>query len=91
MITKAEWKGIRGSQPAPDQIMISIKGDAAHAMSIRWRTDTTVNEDSTLSAYRKQGFDQEQECPLCGEQECEEKEQADGGSCGVQQGAGGDD
>ncbi len=56
MITKAEWKGIRGSQPSPDQIMISIKGDAAHAMAIRWRTDTTVTEGYAL--YREKGTEE---------------------------------
>jgi hypothetical protein len=42
VITKQEWKNIRGSKASPDQIMLSIKGDAAHSMTVRWRTDTTV-------------------------------------------------
>lgn len=53
MITKAEWKNIRGSSPAPDQIMLSIKGDAAHSMTVRWRTDTTVK--SGYVSFRKLG------------------------------------
>ncbi len=53
VITKAEWKNIRGSKPQPDQIMLSIKGDAAHSMTVRWRTDTTVNEGFAL--YREKG------------------------------------
>ena len=53
MITKAEWKNIRGSKPQPDQIMLSIKGDAAHSMTVRWRTDTTINEGFAL--YREKG------------------------------------
>lgn len=53
MITKAEWKKIRGSLPSPDQIMLSIKGDAAHSMTVRWRTDLTVENGYAL--YRKLG------------------------------------
>ena len=53
MITKAEWKNIRGSQPQPDQIMLSIKGDASHSMTVRWRTDITVDEGFAL--YREKG------------------------------------
>ncbi len=51
MITKAEWKNIRGSQPQPDQIMLSIKGDASRSMTVRWRTDTTVETGYAL--YRE--------------------------------------
>ncbi len=53
MITKDEWKNIRGSSPAPDQIMLSIKGDAAHTMTVRWRTDITASDGYAL--YRKKG------------------------------------
>ncbi len=53
MITKAEWKTIRGSQPQPDQIMLSIKGDASRSMTVRWRTDTTVENGYAL--YREKG------------------------------------
>lgn len=53
MITKAEWKNIRGSSPKPDQIMLSVKGDAAHSMTVRWRTDTTV--ESGYALYRAEG------------------------------------
>lgn len=53
MITKEDWKGIRGSSAAPDQIMLSIKGDAARSMTVRWRTDITVNSGYAL--YRKKG------------------------------------
>jgi hypothetical protein len=53
VITKEEWKNIRGSSPAPDQIMLSIKGDAAHSMTVRWRTDITVTEGYAL--YREVG------------------------------------
>ncbi len=55
MITKQEWKGIRGSSPKPDQIMLSIKGDASHAMTVRWRTDTTVENGYVL--YKEMGTD----------------------------------
>lgn len=53
MITKEQWKNIRGSSPKPDQIMISIKGDAAHSIAIRWRTDTSV--DTAYALYREKG------------------------------------
>ena len=53
MITKEEWKNIRGSSPEPDQIMLSIKGDAAHSMTVRWRTDITVTKGYAL--YREIG------------------------------------
>lgn len=53
MITKAQWKNIRGSSPSPDQIMLSIKGDAAHSMTVRWRTDTSISNGYVL--YREKG------------------------------------
>lgn len=53
VITKEEWKNIRGSSPKPDQIMLSIKGDATHSMTVRWRTDITVTEGYAL--YREVG------------------------------------
>ncbi|MBR4286691.1 MAG: metallophosphoesterase family protein [Clostridia bacterium] len=53
MITKQEWKNIRGSSPKPDQIMLSIKGDAAHNMTVRWRTDTSVEGGYAL--FRAEG------------------------------------
>ncbi len=53
MITKSEWKNIRGSSVRPDQIMLSIKGDPAHSMTVRWRTDTTV--DVGYALYREVG------------------------------------
>lgn len=52
MITREEWKNIRGSSPSPDQIMLSIKGDASSSIAIRWRTDITVNEGFVL--YKEQ-------------------------------------
>ena len=48
MITKQEWENIRGSKASPDQIMLSIKGDAAHSMTVRWRTDTSVSSGYAL-------------------------------------------
>lgn len=53
MITKSEWKHIRGSSTKPDQIMLSIKGDASRSMTVRWRTDTTVGTGYAL--YREKG------------------------------------
>ena len=55
MITKSEWKNIRGSSPKPDQIMLSIKGDASRSMTVRWRTDTSV--DCGYALYREPGAD----------------------------------
>ncbi len=51
MISKQEWKNIRGSSPQPDQIMLSVKSDAAHSITVRWRTDLTVTDGYVL--YRK--------------------------------------
>ena len=42
-MTKEQWKPLRGSSPTPDQIMLSIKGDPAREMTVRWR----VSEDVT--------------------------------------------
>ncbi len=53
MITREQWKSIRGSSPCPDQIMLSIKGDASRNMTLRWRTDTTVENGFAL--YKKPG------------------------------------
>lgn len=52
-MTREEWKKIRGSKCTPDQILLSIKGDAAREMTVRWRTDTTVTDGWAL--YRKLG------------------------------------
>lgn len=57
MITKEEWKKIRGSKVSPDHIMLSIKGDAAKTMTVTWRTDVSVEEGFAL--YRKKGSDSE--------------------------------
>ncbi|MBE6795163.1 MAG: hypothetical protein E7533_01105 [Ruminococcaceae bacterium] len=43
MITKTEWKNIRGSSPVPDQIMLSVKGNPSSNMAVRWRTDTQAD------------------------------------------------
>ncbi len=54
-MTKAEWKPLRGSGPAPDQIMLSVKADPAYAMTVRWRTDAAVGTGYVL--YRRTGGD----------------------------------
>lgn len=56
-MTKQEWKKIRGSKESPDQIMLSIKGDASEAMTVRWRTSAEVKDGWAL--YRKAGTDGE--------------------------------
>ena len=52
-MTKEEWKKIRGSQAEPDQIMLSVKGDASRQMTVRWRTCTDIV--SGFALYRKAG------------------------------------
>lgn len=53
MITKAEWKNIRGSQKEPDHIMLSINGNAAETMTVTWRTCTEI--ESGYALFRKKG------------------------------------
>ena len=50
-ITRARWKALRGSSAAPDQIMLSIKGDPARSMTVRWRTDPAIGTGFVL--YRE--------------------------------------
>ena len=52
-MTREEWKKLRGSGPAPDQIMLSVKTDPAYAMTVRWRTCTEIKEGYAL--YRRRG------------------------------------
>lgn len=56
MITKEEWKNIRGSKETPDHIMLSINGNAAHTMTVTWRTDVGISNGYAL--YRKKGTDE---------------------------------
>ena len=42
MITKEEWKKIRGSQNNPDHIMLTINGDARTSMTVTWRTSSDI-------------------------------------------------
>ncbi len=50
-MTKSEWKGFRGSGPAPDQVMLSINGDPAVSLTVRWRACTEAGPGYAL--YRK--------------------------------------
>lgn len=52
-MTREEWKPLRGSKPAPDQIMLSVKGDPAFSMTVRWRASREVREG--CARYRKKG------------------------------------
>ena len=52
-MTKQEWKRFRGSAPAPDQIMLSIKGDPSVMLTVRWRT--CVTDAPGYALYRAQG------------------------------------
>ena len=47
-MTRSEWKKIRGSSPAPDQILLTINGDPAHTLTVRWRADETVTSGFAL-------------------------------------------
>ncbi len=42
MISREEWKSFRGSQKAPDHIMLSINGNAETSMTVTWRTCTDI-------------------------------------------------
>ena len=53
MITKKEWKKIRGSQNNPDHIMLTINGDARTSMTVTWRACTDI--ESGYALYRKKG------------------------------------
>ena len=53
MITKEEWKKIRGSQNNPDHIMLTINGDARTSMTVTWRACTDI--ESGYALYRKKG------------------------------------
>ena len=57
MITKAQWKPLRGSKKSPDQIMLSIKTDPAFSLTVRWRTSTDIKDGYAL--YRKKGSQDE--------------------------------
>ena len=59
-MTKQEWKKIRGSKPSPDQIMLSVKGDASERMTVRWRTCRETDSGRVL--YRKADSDGEWKC-----------------------------
>ena len=48
MITKEAFKRLRGSAPAPDQVLLTLKGDPARMRAVRWRTDVTVTEGFVL-------------------------------------------
>ena len=52
-MTKEEWKAFRGSGKMPDHIMLSIKTDSAHAMTVTWRTSTDIEDGFAL--YRNAG------------------------------------
>lgn len=52
-MTKAEWKAFRGAGRHPDQIMLSVNGDPAREITVRWRTDISVQ--SGFALYRPAG------------------------------------
>lgn len=51
MITREEWKNIRGSKKQPDHIMLSINGDPTEAMTVTWRT--CVETENGYALFRK--------------------------------------
>lgn len=50
-MTAEMWKNIRGSKNEPDQIMLSVKNDPAENMTVRWRTDVSIETGYAL--FRK--------------------------------------
>lgn len=56
-MTPLEWKKIRGSAKQPDQIMLSIKNNPSDSMTVRWRTDISIENGYVL--YRETGTDGE--------------------------------
>ncbi|MBR3835346.1 MAG: fibronectin type III domain-containing protein [Clostridia bacterium] len=55
MISREEWKSIRGSQKNPDHIMLSIKGNPETSMTVTWRTCTEI--DCGYALCREAGTD----------------------------------
>jgi hypothetical protein len=53
VISKEDWKNIRGSQKKPDHIMLSINGNPETSMTVKWRTDVSVK--SGYASYREIG------------------------------------
>lgn len=47
-MTPQEWKKIRGSSVAPDQIMLSLKDDPASSVTVRWRCDVSIENGYVL-------------------------------------------
>lgn len=52
-MTNEMWKKIRGSGKTPDQILLSVNGDPAHTLTVRWRTDAANFVGYAL--YRRAG------------------------------------
>ncbi len=60
MITREQWKPLRGSTPEPDQVLLTLKGEASSERAVRWRTDPAVKtgyalfrEADTGAPYRR--------------------------------------
>lgn len=51
---------VRGSQPMPDHIMISINGNPETCMAVTWRTSTDITDGYVL--YREDGSDELKRC-----------------------------
>lgn len=56
-MNREEWKSFRGSTVSPDQIMLSLKGDAATQRTVRWRCDAGVEEG--FAFFRRAGSGEE--------------------------------
>lgn len=56
-MTAEMWKNIRGSKNEPDQIMLSVKNDPSESMTVRWRTDVSI--ETGFALFRKAGSDDE--------------------------------
>lgn len=48
MISRKEWKTLRGSQKSPDHIMLSVKGNPETSMTVTWRTCTDITDGYAL-------------------------------------------
>ncbi|OQA50103.1 MAG: DNA-3-methyladenine glycosylase 1 [Firmicutes bacterium ADurb.Bin300] len=53
MISKGEWKTIRGSNKEPDHIMLSINGNSETSMTVTWRTNADIEKGFVL--FRQAG------------------------------------
>ena len=66
LISKEDWKKIRGSSVKPDHIMVSIIDDAETCMAVTWRTNLDI-KDGYVN-YRKAGECEWKKCTAFSEE-----------------------